>query len=80
MTDSERLNLIIILCSICIDQNQSELRSFVKVCSRYVDTNDFNKILRKSMKLLEYKRCGHSSCPDWLMSELFLLYKTGVSV
>jgi hypothetical protein len=80
MTDSDKLKLIIILCSICIEQDQTELKSFVKVCARYVDTNDFNKILRKSMKLLEYKRCGHSSCPDWLMNELFFLYKKDVIV
>jgi hypothetical protein len=80
MTDSDKLKLILILCSICIEQDQVELKSFVKVCARYVDTNDFNKILRKSMKLLEYKRCGASSCPDWLMNELFLLYKKDVVV
>lgn len=80
MTDSDKLKLILILCSICIEQDQVELKSFVKVCARYVDTNDFNKILRKSMKLLEYKRCGTSSCPDWLMNELFLLYKKDVVI
>jgi len=80
MTDSDKLKLILILCSICIEQDQIELKSFVKVCARYVDTNDFNKILRKSMKLLEFKRCGVSSCPDWLMNELFLLYKKDVII
>lgn len=80
MTDSDKLKLILILCSICIEQDQVELCSFIKVCARYVDTNDFNKILRKSIKILEYKRCGSSSCPDWLMSELFLLYKKDIIV
>ena len=27
------------------------------------------------MKILEFKRCGTASCPDWLMNELFQLYK-----
>ena len=27
------------------------------------------------MKILEFKRCGTVSCPDWLMNELFQLYK-----
>lgn len=80
MTDSDRLRLILILCSICIHQNQSELKSFIKVCARHVDTGDFNKILRKSMKILEFKRCGTNSCPDWLMNELFLLYKKDLTV
>jgi len=75
MTDSEKLKLIIILCSICLGQDRSELKLFLKVCSRNVETNDFNKILRKAMKILEVKRCGQNSCPDWLMNELFLLYK-----
>jgi hypothetical protein len=75
MNDSDKLKLILILCSICLKQERSELKSFIKVNARYVDTNDFNKILRKSMKILEFKRCGASSCPDWLMNELFYLYK-----
>jgi hypothetical protein len=75
MTDSEKLKLILVLCSICLKQDISELKLFIKVNARYVDTNDFNKILRKSMKILEAKRCGTVSCPDWLMNELFQLYK-----
>ena len=75
MTDSEKLKLILILCSICMKQDVVELKAFVKVNARYVDTNDFNKILRKSMKLMENKRCGTTSCPDWLMIELFYFYK-----
>ena len=75
MTDSEKLKLIVILCSICMKQDVVELKAFVKVNARYVDTNDFNKILRKSMKLMENKRCGTASCPDWLMNELFYFYK-----
>lgn len=76
MRDKEHLKLILILCSICLKQDVGELKSFIKVSSRHVDTNDFNKILRKSMKILEFKTCGTSSCPDWLMNELFQLYKT----
>ena len=75
MTDSERLKLILILCSICLRSDVSELKAFVSVNARYVSTNDFNKVLRKSMKILEFKRCGSVSCPDWLMNELFQLYK-----
>jgi len=75
MTDSERLKLILILCSICLRRDVSDLKGFVSVNSRYVDTPDFNKILRKSMRILEFRRCGAVSCPDWLMNELFQLYK-----
>ena len=75
MTDSQRLNLILILCSICLKRDVPELKVFVSVNARYVETADFNKILRKSMKFLETRRCGAVSCPDWLMNELFQLYK-----
>lgn len=78
MTDSDNLKLILILCSICLRQDIPELKTFVSVNSRYVDTGDFNKILRKAMKILEVKRCGSTSCPDWLMNELFQLYKIDV--
>lgn len=80
MTDSQKLNLIFILCSICLKRDVPELKTFVSVNARYVDTTDFNKILRKSMKILEAKRCGTISCPDWLMNELFQLYKIDVPV
>lgn len=75
MTDSDKLKLILVLCSICMKQDLVELKAFIKINARYVDTDDFNKILRKSMKLMEQKRCGAVSCPDWLMNELFHLYK-----
>lgn len=75
MTDSERLKLILILCSVCLRRDVPELKAFISVNARYVDTTDFNKILRKSMKILELRRCGTMACPDWLMNELFQLYK-----
>jgi hypothetical protein len=78
MTDSERLKLILILCSICLKQDISGLKAFISVNARYVDTNDFNKILRKSIRILEARRCGAVSCPDWLMNELFQLYKIDI--
>ena len=51
MTDSDKLKFILILCSICLNQDVSELKSFVKVSARYVDTDDFNKILRIVLNL-----------------------------
>ena len=78
MTDSQKLHLILILCSICLNQDTTELKLFIRVNARYVDTSDFNKILRKAIKILEFKRCGTASCSDWLMNELFQLYKVDV--
>ena len=75
MTDELRLRLILILCSIVVNKDDSELKGFVKVCSHHVTDSDLNKIMRKSLKILELQKCGVESCPDWLMNNLFDLYK-----
>lgn len=75
MTDELRLKLILILCSITVKQDQTRLKEFVQVCSHYVTDTDFNKIMRKALKILEMQKCGAESCPDWLMNNLFELYR-----
>ena len=75
MTDALRLKLIFILCSITTNKSRAELKEFVQVCSYHVSDSDFNKIMRKSLKILEFQSCGSESCPDWLMNNLFELYK-----
>lgn len=79
MTDREHLQLILILCSICTDQDIKGLRNFIRVCSTNVEDSYFNKILRKAMKILEFKKCGEVACTDWLMNELFVMYKKDIS-
>ena len=76
MTDVLRLKLIFILCSVVTQKDPEKLKEFVKVCSHYVTDSDFNKIMRKSLKILEHQKCGSESCPDWLMNSLFDLYKS----
>jgi hypothetical protein len=76
MTDVLRLKLIFILCSITTQKDRERLKEFVQVCSYYVTDSDFNKIMRKSLKILEFQSCGSESCPDWLMNNLFDLYKS----
>ena len=75
MTDELRLKLILILCSIATQQDQIRLKEFVLVCSYHVTDVDFNKIMRKSLKILDIQKCGSDSCPDWLMNNLFELYR-----
>lgn len=77
MDDEKILKLILVLCTISIDQDSRRLTKFVTTNSIYVTTEDFNKILRKSMKILEPRTCGRTSCCDWLVNELFKLYKIG---
>jgi len=76
MTDTLRLKLIFILCSITTQKDGVRLKEFIQVCSRHVTDSDFNKIMRKSLKILEFQSCGSESCPDWLMNSLFELYKS----
>ena len=76
MSDELRLKLILILCSIVVQKNHTKLKEFVQVCSHHVTDPDFNKIMRKSLKILEFQSCGSESCPDWLMNNLFDLYKS----
>jgi hypothetical protein len=75
MTDELRLKLILILCSITAKQDSIRLKEFVKVCSHHVTDSDFNKVMRKALKILETQKCGSESCPDWLMNNLFELYR-----
>ena len=76
MTDVLRLKLIFILCSITTQRDRERLKEFVQVCSYHVTDSDFNKIMRKSLKILEFQNCGSESYPDWLMNNLFDLYKS----
>lgn len=78
MTDELRLKLILILCSITAQQDQIRLKEFVKVCSHHVTDSDFNKVMRKALKILDTQKCGAESCPDWLMNNLFELYRNNI--
>lgn len=75
MTGRDKLEFVLILYDICLHQDIQELKLFIFVSSRYMETNDFNTILRKTMRLLENKKCGDVDGPDWLINELFKLYK-----
>lgn len=75
--DNERLNLIFILCSICQKQDRLSLHKYVYVVSRNLETEDFDNILRKVMKIMEKVTINNVSGQDWLMNELFSIYKLG---
>jgi hypothetical protein len=75
--DSELLKLILILCNICIKQDRFLLSRYVYVVSRNLENDEFDRVLRKSMKILESYKNGEISCQDWLINELFSIYKMG---
>lgn len=75
--DDELLKLIFILCDICIKQDRFLLSRYVYIVSRNLENDEFDRVLRKSMKVLEKYKIGDISCQDWLINELFSIYKMG---
>jgi hypothetical protein len=75
--DDERLKLIFILCDICKKQDRVLLARYVYVVSRNLENSDFDIILRRVMKIMENVTTNGVSGQDWLMNELFTLYKLG---
>lgn len=73
--DKEVLSYVLMLYSISIAQDVPELKRFVSAMSRLVENDMFNKVLRKTMKILDTERCGKEACTDWLVNQLFTLYK-----
>lgn len=73
--DKELLLYIIVLYDICLKADLLELKKYTLIMSRLVETEIFNKVLRKTMKLLDGEICGREICGDWLINALFQLYK-----
>ena len=70
------LELLLILCKICLNCDKIALQSFIKYCSRFITDNEFTKLIYASMKILVKKNCGRYHCEDWLISNLYDIYKT----
>jgi len=67
---------MVILCSISTGQNVVELNRFVVAASRLIGPEDFNHLLRRTVKMMGDSKCGDILCSDWLMTKLFDLYNT----
>jgi hypothetical protein len=75
-THDELLSLMIILYSIALSQDVVELNRFVVVTSKIIGPEDFNKLLRRVMRMMGTNKCGgDTSCSDWLMTKLYELYE-----
>lgn len=77
MSNKETLFLIFSLVSIIENKSIEDLKKFVSYCSRYVDTKDFENILRICRKVLNGKICEGECCIGWLQSSLLKLYDKG---
>lgn len=52
------------------------LSKYMHIVSRRLETEEFNRILRRTMRIMGDKTSsGGKMCQDWLMGELFTLYK-----
>jgi len=67
---------MVILCTISTNQNIVELNRFVVVVSRMIGPEDFNYLLRHTIKMMGDRKCGDLLCSDWVMTKLFDLYNT----
>lgn len=77
MNNKEILFLTFSLISIIEDKSIEDLKKFISHCSRYVDTKDFENILRMCRKVLNGKICGNECCIGWLQSSLLKIYDKG---
>lgn len=77
MNNKEILFLSFSLISIVEDKSIEDLKKFVSYCSRYVDTKDFENILRIARKILNGKICKNQCCIEWLQMSLLKLYDKG---
>jgi hypothetical protein len=73
-SDRELLSYILTLYSITTVQDSWALKKYIFSMSRQVENDLFNKVLRKTMKLLDGRLCGRENCNDWLVNQLFVLY------
>lgn len=67
---------MVVLYAISINQNIVELNRFIAVVSRIIGPEDFNHLLRRTIKMMGDSKCGDILCSDWLMTKLFDLYNT----
>ena len=77
MNNKEILFLTFSLTSIVEEKSVEDLRKFISYCSRYVDTKDFENILRMVRKILSGKVCQGECCVGWLQNSLLRLYDKG---
>jgi hypothetical protein len=76
LNHKELLEFMIIIFHICRKEDITELKRFLNVVSGTIGPEDFNKLLRRVMKMMGSEKCGKDLCSDWLMTKLYELYKS----
>jgi hypothetical protein len=70
MKVEEILQYMVILHAIARAEDVSELNRYVKFVARVMSPDDFNKLIRRVTRMM-----GDNPCSDWLMTNLYELYK-----
>ena len=73
---SNFLELLLILCKICINYDTVGLDNFIKFCSIYVSDREFIKLIHSCLKVLKLIPMGRKnlSYEDWLIDNLYNMY------
>jgi hypothetical protein len=76
-TPEEFFRMALILYVICTKADITELNRFVISTSKVIDSEDFNKLVRRVSKMLGKKQIlnGEIFCSDWLVNSLYELYQ-----
>jgi len=72
---SELLQYMLILFQISKNRDFMELSRFMKLTSTTMGPEDFNLLLRSVVRMMGNSKCGPELCSDWLMTNLYELYK-----
>lgn len=75
LDDKEILQFSLILYEIARKQDFVELSRFIKLTSTVIGPNDFNLLLRNLVRMMGNSKCGESLCSDWVMTQLYELYR-----
>lgn len=68
------LKYMMVLYEISLNRDQEELKRFVKLISLAIDPEDFNKLLRRTIRMMGNSKCSRDLCSDWIMTKLYDQY------
>jgi hypothetical protein len=71
------VSLMLILCKICTTTDKDALKAHVFYCSNHLSDSDYTRIVYSTMKLLYGQKCKAEPCEDWLVSNLYAIYRSG---
>jgi len=74
LKSDELIQFMVILYSITLSRDVMELNRLVRMISKVIGPDDFNKLVRRVIRMMGDTKCGEDLCSDWLMTQLYELY------